>query len=88
MESTSPSIPSHPNGLPSVADFDRGLQLPILVYTCREHLAHARYVAEKTKTGELQRVGVMATNFAIFEAYVAALAGGRNDDTRWVGYNP
>ena len=57
------------------------IKSPILVYTSKQNLHLTKYVEA------FDMVGSLCGNYLVFQAYVAALAGGRKDDTRWMRYN-
>lgn len=59
----------------------RDTPVPILVYTSKANLHLTKYV------DDFDMVGSLCGNYPVFQAYVAALAAGRKDDTRWLGYN-
>jgi hypothetical protein len=59
----------------------RDIRVPILVYTSKSNLHLTKYVED------FDMVGSLCGNDLVFQAYVAALAGGRKDDTRWTRYN-
>jgi len=60
---------------------ERGIRAPILVYTSKQNLHLTRYVED------YEMVGSLCGNYLVFQAYLAALAGGRRDDIRWMRYN-
>ncbi len=60
---------------------NQGIKSPILVYTSKQNLHLTKYV----ETYDM--VGSLCGNYLVFQAYIAALAGGRKDDTRWMRYN-
>ncbi|CAA7270690.1 unnamed protein product [Cyclocybe aegerita] len=60
---------------------DIGIKAPILIYTTKANIGLTRYVED------YDMVGSLGGNSLIFHAFVAALAGGRKDDSRWIRYN-
>ncbi|KAF9525871.1 hypothetical protein CPB83DRAFT_858767 [Crepidotus variabilis] len=66
-----------------ITAFIRGLnsKTPILVYTSKSKLHLTKYVQD------YDMIGSLGGNHLVLQAYVAALAGGQKDDTRWTRYN-